>query len=553
MSDLVREFCRAQEGKNTFLSVLLVDGTVNKGQVREDRFAFEDGSTCALPIEGETRKITVYGPDRNLVVAVLEDEKSRPAVALFNRTQELHNEATKAASERQSQRATTDAMADAIAVAISSASEHRDHLSREADRATSERADIQSRLDNAALAFDRASEERARSQAQLEAAQEEIRRGQAERAALQQQLNDAAAAAAAAAVDSAHAASERASLQQQIKAASDAAASAVANTTSHRTQIEDRFASLERSQSRAASPDPAAGQAASQAIQAASRASNKADRAFQEAQETTSALSSVVARLSAIEGNASQARDALDSRLHAMEISIPQLFAKVEQSITNLTNQVGSRAAPINVSSSSDAPHVSYVSSTAPLNDSSILLQEMVNKSAEVVGTIGHPRGVKDPFLPEDIFRALASLPHGYRWPRAGAMGEKFRSALADMAILILGTDDGSGGCPRARAEKSLRDAQVRLNPAEWLVFREGSLQSALELAVSKKRKSDDLLPLFLAARHPRADVTCLQHFASGASRLNGDELWGGIKKPGAPSATTTEPKGKGRGGGVSH
>ena len=82
---------------------------------------------------------------------------------------------------------------------------------------------------------------------------------------------------------------------------------------------------------------------------------------------------------------------------------------------------------------------VSFVSSASTNDPSTIMLQRLCETGSEVVGTASAPHGVLDPFLPKSTIAAISTLPHHYRWARKSAMGEKLRTALADMAHWITG------------------------------------------------------------------------------------------------------------------
>ena len=531
--DATRAFCLHHDGTGNHLSVMYVDGTLSTGQVVDGRFVNQaTGMDADLPRDGQTSRITAFSPSRNTNVGVWIDPTSVAAAQLFRLPQEaqaerasLANEASRASNER------------------AQAAGERQQLADEVARGAAERADMQSRLDNAALAFDLASQERARSQAQLDAAQEEIRRGQAERATLQQQVAAATAAANTASQQAAHAASTSASLQQQVDIAASAADAAtkqaahvISATASHRIQLEERMASVEqasRAHSRAASPD------------ASNPAIARAQAAYEHARQQSEAASlrvSDIERASAHDRSRLDALEGLPARVNEMHHALMELSA----TMGTMAKTLGGRSNPIDVSSSSASFQqqpssfqqqqvpVSFVSSASTNDHSTIMLQRLCETGSEVVGTASAPYGVLDPFLPSATVAAINTLPNHYRWARKGNMGEKLRAALADMATWINGPEQSAASstpeAPRARAAKWLADNHVRLSTAEWLLFREGPLQAALELVVSRKRNNPDLFPILLAARHPKSDVTALAEYASGSALLNGDELWAGNK-----------------------
>ena len=498
MADATRTFCRQHDGTGNNLSILFVDGTLLNGQVVDDRLVSSQGLDSELPRDGQTTRITVFSPNRNAQIGMWQDPTGEAAAQLFRLAQEARAERSSLASE------------------ASRAADERQHLYNEATQASAERAQLQARLDSAAEAFSRASAEQAETQAQLDAANAELGRASAERASLREQITAATAAA---------------------NAASQQAAHVVSATASHRIELDERMASVEqasRAQSRAASPD-----ASNPAI---ARAQAAAEHARQQS-EAASLRVSNIERASANDRSRLEALESLPARMSEMQHAFLELSATMG-TISKALGGRGTATNPIDVSSSSASYHqqpssfqqvpVSFVSSASTNDPSTIMLQRLVETGSEVVGTLSPPLGVLDPFLPNATIDAIQSLPNQYRWFRKGASAEKLRTALGDIATWISGPEESAASAspanPRARAERWLRDNRVRLSTAEWLVFREGSLQSALELAVSKKRNNPDLFPFLLASRHPKSDVTTLTDYASGSALLNGDELWGGNK-----------------------
>ena len=517
--DATRAFCLQQDGTGNHLSIIYVDETLVNGQVEFGRLVEQGEDRGPLPLDGQTTRITVFSPNRNSQLGMWSDPKGVAAAQLFRLAKEaqaerasLANEASRAADERNQAASERRQLADEAAQA-----------SIERSQAAAERADLHSRINNASDAFNQASAERAQIQAQLDAANAEITRASAERASLQAQV-----AAATAAAD----------------AASQQAAHVISATTSHRIELEQRMESVERTsraQSRAASPD-----ASNPAI---ARAQAAADHARQQS-ETASPRLSEIEKASASARSRLEALECLPTRMDEMHHALMELSATMG-TMSRTLGARGTATNPIDVSSSSASFQqqpssfqqqpssfqqvpVSFVSSASTNDPSTIMLQHLCETGSEVVGTASAPHGVLDPFLPKSTIAAISTLPHHYRWARKSAMGEKLRTALADMAHWITGPGESAASAslpdPRARAEKWLRESHVRLSTSEWLVFREGDLQCALELAVSKKRNNPDLFALLLASRHPTTGVTTLNDYASGSALLNGDELWAGNK-----------------------
>ena len=79
------------------------------------------------------------------------------------------------------------------------------------------------------------------------------------------------------------------------------------------------------------------------------------------------------------------------------------------------------------------------------------LNQRNVVKGSEVVGTIAPPLGVRVPFLTDDAFTDIATLPHGYKWAKKSPVGgHKLRAALDTMAG---GLNPEGGKCFHAQPE----------------------------------------------------------------------------------------------------
>ena len=96
-----------------------------------------------------------------------------------------------------------------------------------------------------------------------------------------------------------------------------------------------------------------------------------------------------------------------------------------------LTPLVGKSASFQQQATSSYANPVN-VSNQSSNNDSSIMLLSMLSNQSEIVGSVGPPRCVRDPFLPDPVFEAISSLTNGYRWPRSsepGSIADRMRTA----------------------------------------------------------------------------------------------------------------------------
>lgn len=132
-----------------------------------------------------------------------------------------------------------------------------------------------------------------------------------------------------------------------------------------------------------------------------------------------------------------------------------------------------------------------------------------------------------------------------YRWPVSNTtLAGRLRLALAEMASLL---EDPS------RFSRWADHTGFTFSPTEWALWKTGASQPALELAAAAKIHDRGVQALLIFARHPQVDVTRLQDYASGATRVPEEPLLGSHNghtngDSQATSTTFTRPE-RGRGG----